>query len=323
MAGPAPRVRRQRPPRPVASFDTGVPFTVAEAKAAGLSKDDLRGPRFRAVLRCVHVDASVPPSPALTASALLALAPAKAWVSHASAARVIGAPLPALPGEHLTVVDAADRLRRAGVTCHVARTGRVQRTGGLVHSAPTQVFVELAEQLSLVDLVVVGDWMVRRQLVSLECLREFVAASTLRGARLARLAVSFVRERVDSPMETRLRMLFVLAGFPEPEVNVTFDLGSGRRRYDLCWPGVKVVAEYDGRHHAERETQWEGDLVRREQIEDDGWALRVFVAKDVFHTPDRTLARMAVLLRRRGLPGMPARLKDDWRAHFPVRDGYL
>jgi hypothetical protein len=74
-------------------------------------------------------------------------------------------------------------------------------------------------------------------------------------------------------METRLRMLIVLAGLPEPQVNLTLRAGDGTplRRYDLCWPEVRVIVEYDGRHHVEREEQWEADLDRREADDDDGW----------------------------------------------------
>lgn len=318
------RVRRRRVPRTSDGFDPRRPFTVEEAGAAGISPKALRSRTYRSVIRSVHVLADVPDSPGLVGAALLAIAPPRAWVSHASAGRILGLPLPALPGEHVSVVDARERIRRAGVRCHVgAASARVHVAGDLVYSAPVQVFVELAEQLTLVDLVVVGDWMVRKGMVTLDRLRAFVGESRLRGASAARVAVAFVRERVDSPMETRLRMLFVLAGFPEPDVNLTVDAGNGRRRYDLCWPGVKVIAEYDGRHHAEREEQWEADLERREQIDDDEWRIRVFVARDIYNTPDRTLDRMAFLLRAKRLPGMPRRLKDDWRAHFPVKDGYL
>ena len=51
-------------------------------------------------------------------------------------------------------------------------------------------------------------------------------------------AAALVRERVDSPRESRLRLCLVLAGLPEPEVNpvVTVD---GRRvgRVDLLVDG--------------------------------------------------------------------------------------
>jgi hypothetical protein len=324
MTASSERRSHRRPPRPESAFDPTRPFTRAEARAAGVTDDELRGARYRKLLFGVHVDARVEQTPELTGEALMLVGPARCWISHASAARILGIPLPPLPGEHFSVVSAGQRSRRVGVSCHVGpETARVIRDGPLQYSAPVQVFVELAEQLTLVDLVVVGDWLVRKERVTLTRLREFVARSRMKGAASARAAVAFVRERVDSPMETRLRMLFVLAGFPEPEVNLTVDAGNGRRRYDLCWPGVKVIAEYDGRHHVEVVEQWEADLERREAIDDEGWRIRVFVAKDVYNTPHLTVERMARVLREAGAPGMPRRLRDDWRAHFPVKDGYL
>lgn len=320
-----PRRPRRRRPRPVSSFNPKRPFTREEGLAAGLTVGRLRGPAYRQIIHGVYVDAGVADTPALLGQALHLLAPSTAWVSHATAARILGVPLPVLPGEHLSVLAADDRVRRAGVRCHVGPSpARVFECDGVVLSAPAQLFVELAEQLALVDLVVVGDWLVRNGWVTPGRLRDFASASRMKAAGAARAAAAFVRERVDSPMETRLRMLFVLAGFPEPVVNETFDVaGLGRRRFDLCWPGVKVIAEYDGRHHAQREEQWEADLERREQIDDAAWRIRVFTAKDVYNTPHRTLERMATVLRGRGLAGMPRSLDNEWRHHFPVREAYL
>lgn len=316
--------RPRRGPRPPEGFDPTVPFTSAEAAQQGITRAALRSDAFRTLLHGIHIASSVAVTPELLAAAPLATAAPGAWVSHASAARIIGVPLPALPGEHVSVADPRERPSRRGVTPHVApEDSRTRVHRGARISAPEQVFVELGEQLTLVDHVVVGDWLVRHKWISLKELRAFAATSSLRGASAARAAAAFVRERVDSPMETRLRMLFVLAGFPEPEVNLTFDLGDGRRRYDLCWPGVKVIVEYDGRHHIERQDQWAEDLLRAEDIEDDGWRRRTFIARDVYNTPHLTLERMEGLLRRVGLAGMPDRLRDDWRAHFPVKDGYL
>ena len=86
-------------------------------------------------------------------------------------------------------------------------------------SSPEQTFVDVASLVPLVDLVVVGDHLVRHGLVTLDRRRDLCAASNQPGATAARATVSSVRERVDSPMETRLRMLIVLAALPEPRVN--------------------------------------------------------------------------------------------------------
>jgi hypothetical protein len=59
-------------------------------------------------------------------------------------------------------------------------------------------------------------------------------------------------------MESRLRMLLVLAGLPEPTVNhiVRDDRGNWVRRFDLAYPDLRIAIEYDGRHHIERQEQW-------------------------------------------------------------------
>jgi hypothetical protein len=323
---PTRKLRPRRSPRPVESFNAKRPFTRGEAIQAGISEWTLRGVGYRRLLPNVYVEADVPVTPGLAAVAPLAVAVGTAWVSHLSAARVYGAPVPAVAGQHISVVSEGDRLRRAGVTSHVApTTSRIVNIDGYRISAPVQLFVELAEQLTLVDLVVVGDWLVRKKRVTLERLREFSAQSRLPGAVAARAAASLVRESVDSPMETRVRLLLLFAGFPEPKVNMVISgvEGQPRRRFDLCWPGVKVIVEYDGRHHVEREEQWESDLARREEIDDGEWRLIVLVAKDVYKRPDLALRRIERLLREKGLPGLPARLSDSWRAHFPVVTGYL
>jgi hypothetical protein len=180
------------------------------------------------------------------------------------------------------------------------------------------MFVELATLLSLVDLVVVGDNLVRRRRCNPEALRAFCARTPMPGAVQARRAASYVRDLVDSPMETWLRMLIVLAGLPEPEVNRTIrDLaGQPIRRYDLSWPSVRVVVEYDGRHHVEREQQWEDDLDRREAIDDDGWRLLVVTSRGIYREPERTVRRIFALLSRRGLVGLPRRPSEAWRPHF-------
>ncbi len=303
----------------VDSLDVRRPFTRAAALAAGVSAKTLRGPRFRSLLRGVFVDAMVPRWDEERIDAALALHDPSAFASHASAARLLGVPIPTSPDEHVTVLDPGHRRRREGIVCHVAVDPDVVTVRGRRCSSALAVFTELAASLDLVDLVVVGDHLVRRGLVTITELRDRVAVMPGRTGRHARRAASYVRAEVDSPMESRLRMLLVLAGIPEPEINHTIrDVDGERiRRFDLSWPGVKVIVEYDGRHHVLREETWERDLDRREWIDDGGWRLVVVTARGVYAEPARTVDRVFAVLRARGLPGLPARPRDDWRPHFP------
>jgi hypothetical protein len=305
-----------------AELDTRRPFTRADAIAVGLDPRLLRGSRFRRLFRGVYVDAAVPESPHSRTEAALKLFKRDAFASHASAARMHGVPIPALPDEHISVLDAHDRRANPGVRCHVApRTSQIMVRNGVRVSAHAQMFVELGTLLSLVDLVIVGDHLVRHHHVTSEGLREFCAATRLPGARAARVAASYVRACVDSPMETRLRMLIVLAGLPEPDVNHTIRTVDGEpvRRYDLSYPAVKVIIEYDGRQHVEREANWEADLDRREAIDDDAWRILVVTARGIFREPERTVLRIHRLLVRKRMPGLIKTPRGDWRPHFPGR----
>ena len=300
-------------------FNTRRPFPRWRGIAAGLGRASLDGPGFRRILYGVLVAADVPDTPPLRAEAALTCFFASAFASHRTAARVWRVPVTVPPGEDVTVPETGHRLRRAGVTCHVRSATEVAVIGGVRVSTLTDLFVELASVLPLVELVVAGDWMVRRHGVRPSSLIEAAAGADGRAVALARSAAAYVREKVDSPMETRLRLLLVLAGIPEPDINLEIRTVDGEvlRRYDLCWPGVRVIVEYDGRHHVEREEQWERDLVRREAIDDSEWRILVIVSSGVYKSPEQTVRRVHTLLGARGLAGLPARPREDWRPHFP------
>lgn len=304
--------------RDMTDFDARRPFTRAQATAAGISRRRLEGPSYWRVCRDAYVAATVPDSDELRVAAALLPFGETAHASHASAARLHGLPIPTLPEEHVTVVEPQQRRVSGGVVCHVSAAGEVTTVRGLRVSTVAATFRELAAMIPLVDLVVVGDHLVRQGQLTPERLR---AASA--GSRRAAAAASFVRAGVDSPMETRLRMLIVLAGIPEPRINLSVrDVdGVPLRRYDLCWPKARVIVEYDGRHHIERVAQWEADLARREVIDDEGWRIVVVVASGIYATPDQTVDRILRVLRTRGLPGLPRTPSRRYRTHFPGRAG--
>lgn len=299
------------------ALDTSRPFSRQQALAAGISLSRLHSRAYVRIFNGVYVGAGILITTAVRVRAALVPFAGPAFASHSSAARVLGLPIPTLPDEHVTVSQKKDRRGRPGIVCHVRPSAAFVTVDGIRVSAPEQAFVELASLLPLVDLVVVGDHAVRRGLTTLDKLRSFCERSTLPGAAHARAAVAFVRERVDSPMETRLRMLIVLAGLPEPVVNMTVEDGAGTRRYDLCWPGCRLIVEYDGRQHAESSEQWGSDLDRREAIDDTGWRILVVTAPGIYRHPERTVENIARVLRERGQLGVPARLHGDWRPHFP------
>ena len=304
-----------------AGLETRRPFTRADAIAAGISPKQLRGSRFRRIFHGVYIEATIPNHPLIRAQAALAIHPTTAYASHLTAARVYRVPVPKLSDEHVTVPEKASRSQVHGVSCHVAsrKPSEVVEVDGVRISAPCVMFVELASVLDLVDLVVVGDALVRLRLASPQHLVGWCQASTDRFAVAARRAAGYVRERVDSAMETRLRMLIVLVGLPEVNFEISDETGHLLYRLDLSYPDLRLVVEYDGRQHAVDVGQWGHDLDRREWFDDEKWRVLIVTSKGIYREPERTLQRIHKALAERGCPGLPRRLSDAWRPYFPAR----
>lgn len=297
--------------------DRREPFTTADWVRSGRPIDKLRGKDFERIFRgvwiqrdAIDIDTRI--------KAALAIHPDSAIASHFSAGRLHEFPLPEHCFEHVMVFDPDDRRFRPELKSHVAvRRRRTVRIRGVVTSDLMSTFVDLAGYLGLVDLVVIGDWIVRHRPLTPSQLVEACRASEEHHAGAAAYAAGFVRAGVDSPMETRLRMLIVLAGLPEPQVNhiVRFADGAWRRRYDLWYPEVHLVVEYDGRQHAEDPEQWETDLTRREEFDDEGIRVLVVTAAGVYRHPLRTLQRVRRQLVLRGYGPVP-RIPRDWEQYF-------
>ena len=303
-------------------FDDKVPFTRAEAREVGISAKQLMGGRYQRLFHGLHLSAQVVATPTVRARAVLKICPPGSQASHFTAAELWGAIVPSQPLTHVSCPQPGWRTERRGVGSHrLSRHAKAARFRGMRISTPEQTFIDLAGVLSLVDLVVLGDSLVKAKRTTPD--RLVCAADEWPGwgSRPARRAAGFVREGVDSPMETRLRMLMVLAGLAEPVVNYTIYDASGRwlRRFDLSIPELKLIIEYDGRQHAENDEQWDHDIERRENLDGDGWRLIVIRSKGIYVEPRQTLERIADAMRAGGAPNVPRRFRDEWRRHFPGR----
>lgn len=305
------------------TLETRRPFTRADAIAAGISPKELRGSKFRRIFYGVYIAARVPDHPLIRTQAALIVHPADAFASHFTAGRVYGVPLPVHALEHVTVSKKSDRTERDGIQCHVSTPGfgGVTVVDGVRVSSACAMFIELASYLTLVDLVVVGDALVRLKRVSSDQLRAFCDASDARFARAAQRAAAYVRAKVDSPMETRLRMLIILAGLPEPEVNheIRDDFGNVIMCFDLSYPGIKLIIEYDGRQHAKNTKQWLHDVKRRERLDETGWRIVIVTSEGIYRKPAETISRVWRALQQRGRSGLQTKTTDAWRPFFPAR----
>lgn len=300
-------------------LDDHMPFTRAEARSRGITDRQLAGPRFRKVLTGFYLPAEVPYQPVHATRAALVSHPEGAVASHFSVTRLMGAPVPDQPEEHVTVPTAADRRQRRGVRCHVGPIDArdVRKLGDVLVTGPERTFVDLAAHLTLVNRVVFGDWLVRREHTTADRLLSYCREARRQRILDAIDAVSHVRARVDSPQESRVRLLLVLAGLPEPAINeeVHDDTGRFVARLDHSYRQAKLGVEYDGRHHLTDASQWERDVVRRARLEELGWRLIVVTAQQLHRHPEHVLDQVWRALSERGMSRV-APPTDAWRPHF-------
>ena len=107
-------------------------------------------------------------------------------------------------------------------------------------------------------------------------------------------AGALVRVGSRSPMETRSRLMFHRAGFPEPQLNSdVFDAHGGwLLEGDLVWHQHRVIGEYQGADHADRKRR-SADSFRIGLAEDEDYTVIEIFAEDVFRP-----ARRCTLLHR-------------------------
>jgi len=121
-------------------------------------------------------------------------------------------------------------------------------------TAPLRTCLDLARGLPLVDAVSALDSALHRRLVAAHELRERIGRSgRLRGIAQARRVADLIEPNVASPMESRLRMILLLAGLPRPQVQTELrdDRGAFIARPDLLYPTARLAIEYDGAVHRE------------------------------------------------------------------------
>jgi hypothetical protein len=163
----------------------------------------------------------------------------------------------------------SDRIRVAAIGC----------------TAPTRaVFDEIRMRGSVRDGVVVADMACAAGLLTADELTAYVATKqSWTGVPLARLVVALAVDHSRSPMETRLRLIWVIdAGLAPPLCNrAIFDLRGRLLGYpDLLDEEAGLVVEFDGAHHRTAE-QHRTDVARETDFRDHGLEYATFVGADV------------------------------------------
>lgn len=282
------------------------PFHVQDALRSGVSAGRLRASDLHKPLRGVRI-AAVSTTLHERCAALLCHRAERIVFSHVTAARLYGAPLPRRCEEddalHVSVPAGERSPQIAGIRSHTIAAWSPTLVGGLPVTSPAQTWLDLVPLLDRLSSIAVADYLVSGTApwTTRDHLEAIVAASPgRRGVKHARAQLPSVRTGVDSPGESRLRLLLTDAGLPEPAVNFTLldRTGTALARADLAYPIERVALEYEGDIHRVDRQVWMKDLRRRERVEDLGWRMVRVTASDL-HEPAALLTRMRKLLARR------------------------
>ena len=215
--------------------------------------------------------------------------------SHLTAARIYRFPLPdrlAAGPLDVTAPASAPQPRGKGVRGHRSDAGTLRTRHALPIVSPELAWLQLSMVLTLDELIVAGDFLVRRKrpLSTLTQLRAAVAAfAGRRGAQLARRALADIREKTDSPPESWVRIILVRAGLPEPLIRreVTHE-GYFVGTPDLAYPRYRIALEYEGMYHR-KAREFRDGIIRRELFEQAGWNY-IQLTDDHIQNPRRLVA---------------------------------
>lgn len=288
-----------RRPSPLPRDLAAGPFRTADAHAAGVPRWRLENPDVRRVHRGVWVDAAMPDSLAARCAAALLVLPPGTVISHHTAAQLRKLPVPESKQIHVTV-PGRTAPRVDGIRAHL-RTVELacEIFAGLPVTTRPRLWLDLAAEADIDrdELIVLGDAILRPGRIKPTHLAAAIdAAGPRRGIRMARAALPLLETRVDSPQESRTRLILINGGLGRPVVNepVYDSVGGWIACPDMKYPLERVPIEYEGAHHRTKE-QAESDIRRDEQYRDEGWFLIKVVDRDLKH-PDLLVERV-----RRGL----------------------
>lgn len=293
------------------------PFTLATAEAHGVSRAVLAGRRFVRLFHGVYVVAALPRTLVTWLQAALLRMPADAVVSHLSALRLWGLEPGGSDDLHLSTNTAAKTTLR-GVRLHRRRGWLTPyERHGLRVTGPDRTVVDCATVLGIVQLVQAAEHLIHLGVTTRTVMARYCDDRHLDGVQRARRAMAFVKEGVESPMESLVRLMLVFARLPCPEPNVVVRDEAGRSvaRVDLLYARWKVVVEYDGWEHERSRDRRRRDTERREGLEALGYRVIVVIGTDL-DRPTSIPWRVHAALVARGYDGSRPVTSVMWQWWF-------
>jgi len=239
-------------------------------------------------------------SPQLILAAVARRLPAGAAFSGRTAAWLHGLDMAPCDPIEVTIPERIGIGRRAGASIRRAALAddEIVVRRGLPTTSAVRTVVDLGGRDPLTEGVVAADLFLHARLVTNTELHAYVAEHPgARGIARLRRVVGLAEPKAESAMETRLRILLVLARLPQPEVQVSVHDDEGRflGRPDLLYRDERLAIEYDGGNHRDRLID---DNRRQNGLIGAGFRLLRFTAADVYGTPDTLVMQVRRSLTR-------------------------
>jgi uncharacterized protein DUF559 len=273
------------------------PFSLDEARGAGLSLRSLSGKSWRRIGSGLYCWSGLPDDPWLTLSAWRRVLPQEAVFGGASAAWLLGLDLQPTDPVEVAVPPWSGIRTRTGLVvrhCEISPDDVVSVRGLSVLALPLTL-AGLCLQRPAVEALVAIDMAVQRRLTDPAAIADYAVKARGRAGMYRLRTLAPLAAPAESPMETRLRWLLIQAGLPRPEVQTNLCDAASQfvARADLYYPAARLVVEYDGGNHRERLVE---DDRRQNLLVNAGYRLLRFTAADTHGRPDALVAQVRAAL---------------------------
>lgn len=281
------------------------PATRAGARAAGISDEQLRHPGITRLSRDTYLPRALAADLDARLTAVLLTLPAGTVASHRTAAALwhIEIPLQDRAEGRIDVTVPASSRAESRQDRRVFRRHLDERDVTEVRflpvTTPARTWRDLAAVLEHPALLAVTDQLLVRSSTRSELEDQLRLQPRGRGCARAKGVLPLADARAESPMESVLRWLLHDAGLPPPVLqHKVFDVaGRYLGRGDLAWPEFRVLVEFDGDVHRERDV-FVKDLRRQNGLVNEGWTILRYSSADVRGRGDEVVAEIRRALGR-------------------------
>src|SRR5215472_18796940 len=309
MRRPPTSILGMAPPPRIPPLLTRGPFTVEEARRHGVSGAQLLGASWQRLGPGCYAWREIADAPMTRLNAAkLRLPDTAIFIGH-TAAWLHGLDTAPCSPIEVALPSTSSTSRLAGVAvrrCSIPAAETSIRQGLRVTSA-VRTIADLVCRLPLTDAVAFLDAALHSRIAKRDRLRDWANTHAgHRGVRRLRRALELADPAAESVMETRLRLVLVLAGLPHPrsQVSLRDEFGWFLARPDLHYPDARLAIEYDGATHHE---SLAADNRRQNRLIDAGYRILRFTAGGVLGAPATVVS---IVRHALAAPGVCISLQD-------------